>query len=76
MVVTPNYGAGALEMRDGEPHKKLATVEALAEKLVRLGERDDHGVGIISGLDAGAQVATSNLSQLFDGAPVSIKNRN
>ena len=26
-----------LEMRDGEPHKKLATVEELAEKLVRLG---------------------------------------
>src|SRR5579863_1341104 len=26
-----------IEMRDGEPHKKLATVEALAEKLAKLG---------------------------------------
>jgi 3-dehydroquinate synthase len=31
------FAPQVLEMRDGEPHKKLATVEALAEKLVRLG---------------------------------------
>jgi RND family efflux transporter MFP subunit len=50
--------------------------KTVAQKLVRLGERDDRGVGILSGLEPGAQVATSNLAQLFDGAPVSIKNRN
>jgi 3-dehydroquinate synthase len=31
------FAAQVLEMADGEPHKKLATVEELAEKLVRLG---------------------------------------
>ena len=50
--------------------------KSVAQKLVRLGERDNRGVGILSGLEPGAQVATSNLSQLFDGAPVSIQNRN
>jgi 3-dehydroquinate synthase len=33
--------AHVLEMRDGEPHKKLATVEALAEKMVRRGADRD-----------------------------------
>src|SRR5205814_9963284 len=30
------FNAQVIEMRDGEPHKKLATVEALAENVLRL----------------------------------------
>jgi 3-dehydroquinate synthase len=35
------FNAHVLEMRDGEPHKKLASVEALAEKMLRLGADRD-----------------------------------
>jgi 3-dehydroquinate synthase len=40
------FTAKLLEMRDGEPHKKLSTVEELAEKLVRMGA--DRGAVIVA----------------------------
>jgi RND family efflux transporter MFP subunit len=49
--------------------------QSVTQKLVRLGDRDSRGVGIITGLDAGARVAVGNLTQLFDGAPVTVRNR-
>jgi 3-dehydroquinate synthase len=45
------FNAHVLEMRDGEPHKKLATVEALAEKMLRLGaDRDSMIIGFGGGV--------------------------
>ncbi|HEV2717785.1 MAG TPA: hypothetical protein VGU64_21145, partial [Terriglobales bacterium] len=40
-LVAAEFNAQVIEMRDGEPHKKLATVEALAEKMLRLGADRD-----------------------------------
>ncbi len=40
------FTAKMLEMQDGEPHKKLATIETLAEQLVRLGA--DRGSAIVA----------------------------
>ena len=40
-LAASNFSARLIEMPDGERHKKLSTVELLAEKLTRLGaERD------------------------------------
>jgi len=40
-LAAAEFNAQVIEMRDGEPHKKLATVEALAEKMLRLGADRD-----------------------------------
>jgi 3-dehydroquinate synthase len=40
-VAAAGFTAKVLEMKDGEPHKKLATVEELSEKLSRLGADRD-----------------------------------
>src|SRR5438046_7388894 len=40
-LAAAQFNAQVIEMRDGEPHKKLATVEALAEKMLRLGADRD-----------------------------------
>src|SRR5437879_2469183 len=40
-LTAPEFNVQVIEMRDGEPHKKLATVEALAEKMLRLGADRD-----------------------------------
>src|SRR5437899_4384369 len=40
-LAAAQVNAQVIEMRDGEPHKKLATVEALAEKMLRLGADRD-----------------------------------
>jgi multidrug efflux pump subunit AcrA (membrane-fusion protein) len=49
--------------------------ESVTQKLVRLGARDGKSVGILTGLEPGARVAIGNVSQLFDGASVTIRNR-
>src|SRR5437868_9975199 len=40
-LTAAGFAAKLLEMKDGEPYKKLATVEALAEKMLRLGADRD-----------------------------------
>jgi 3-dehydroquinate synthase len=40
-LAATEFNAQVIEMRDGEPHKKLATVEALAEKMLRMGADRD-----------------------------------
>jgi len=40
-LAAAQFNAQVIEMRDGEPHKKLATVEALAEKMLRRGAGRD-----------------------------------
>ena len=42
------------------------------ERLVKVGDREDGRVEIVEGLRPGEQVATSRLSQLFDGAAVQV----
>jgi 3-dehydroquinate synthase len=69
---TAGFRAKVLEMPDGEPHKKLATVEALAEKLARLGADRDAAivafgggvVGDVAGLLASLYMRGLNLIQI------------
>jgi RND family efflux transporter MFP subunit len=49
--------------------------QSVSQKLVRVGTRDGQNVGILSGLDPGAHVAVGNLTQLFDGASVTVRAR-
>jgi multidrug efflux pump subunit AcrA (membrane-fusion protein) len=46
---------------------------AVRQRLVRVGDAQGGNVEILSGLTAGATLATSNLTQLFDGAAVSVR---
>jgi len=51
-LTTAGFAAKLLEMKDGEPYKKLATVEGLSEKLSRLGADREavviaFGVGVV-----------------------------
>jgi RND family efflux transporter MFP subunit len=49
--------------------------QSVSQKLVRLGARDGQSIGILTGLEPGARVATGNVAQLFDGAPITVRNR-
>src|SRR3989449_10708235 len=53
-LAAAQFNAQVIEMRDGEPHKKLATVEALAEKMLRLGADRDAMTVAFGGGGAGA----------------------
>src|SRR2546422_11405572 len=49
-LAAAQFNAQVIELRDGEPHKKLATVEALEEKMLRLGPvRDALTIGLAGG---------------------------
>jgi hypothetical protein len=39
-------------------------------RVIRVGERDNGMIRVLSGLSAGATVATGNLKELYDGAAV------
>jgi len=56
---------------NGESSAVYAIVEGTAQlRVVQTGEELGDAVRILAGLDAGTMVATTQLDQLFDGAPV------
>ncbi|HEY5726778.1 MAG TPA: efflux transporter periplasmic adaptor subunit, partial [Methylomirabilota bacterium] len=46
----------------------------VAERIVRAGSRQGALVEILDGVKAGETVAVTNLSQLFNGAPITLVN--